>query len=56
MCIRDRYKYREIESVLIDSKLDTIVVFDKFLNELEKIIDNKLCDAKNYNHDQKMVK
>ena len=38
--INPLYKYREIESVLIDSKLDTIVVFDKFLNELEKIIDN----------------
>ena len=38
--INPLYKYIEIESVLIDSKLDTIVVFDKFLNELEKIIDN----------------
>ena len=38
--INPLYKYREIESVVNDSKLDTIIVFDKFLNELDKVINN----------------
>ena len=38
--INPLYKYREIENLVQDSELETIIVFDKFLDEVEKIINN----------------